>query len=211
VRCPRKRVKSNHPEAAPSGKGGGLDQSKLGWLAYAPCVRHPHAAQAFVHGTGSNEPSLLGMAQELQRQNAQLASGNLQGMEEMLLAQANTLDTVFTALLRKAAGSPLLPQMEGYMRLALKAQAQARATVETLAEIKNPAPVAFVRQANIGQAVQVNNGPQPPAREIGIEQNELSGAGHVLRADQRTPAIAGKVNSPMETVAALDRAKDATG
>jgi len=146
------------------------------------------------------------MAQELQRQNVQLASGNLQGMEEMLLAQANTLDTVFTALLRKAAGAPLLPQMEGYMRLALKAQAQARATVETLAEIKNPAPVAFVRQANIGQAVQVNNGPQP-ARERGIEQNELSGGDYVLRADRRTPAVAGKIDSPVETVGALNGTK----
>jgi hypothetical protein len=33
--------------------------------------------------------------------------------------------------------------------LALKAQSQCRATLETLAAIKNPQPVAFVRQANI--------------------------------------------------------------
>jgi hypothetical protein len=35
-----------------------------------------------------------------------------------------------------------------YLRLGLKAQSQCRATLETLAAIKNPRPVAFVQQAN---------------------------------------------------------------
>jgi hypothetical protein len=39
-----------------------------------------------------------------------------------------------------------------------KPQAQCRATIEALAEIKNPRPVAFVKQANIAQGPQqVNN------------------------------------------------------
>ena len=40
-----------------------------------------------------------------------------------------------------------LPAAETYMRLALKAQSQCRATLETLANIKNP-PTVFARQAN---------------------------------------------------------------
>ena len=48
---------------------------------------------------------------------------------------------------------------ETYVRLALKAQAQCRATLETLATIKNP-PVVYARQANIAAGrQQVNNGP----------------------------------------------------
>jgi len=48
---------------------------------------------------------------------------------------------------------------EIYLRLALKAQAQCRTTVETLVEMKNPRPVAFVSQANISNGPQqVNNG-----------------------------------------------------
>jgi len=35
--------------------------------------------------------------------------------------------------------------------LALKAQAQCRATLQTLAEIKNPHPVAFVKQGEHSQ------------------------------------------------------------
>ena len=47
--------------------------------------------------------------------------------------------------------------LDRYMRLALKAQGQCRATLETLATIKNP-PVVFARQANIAQGPQqVNN------------------------------------------------------
>ena len=42
-----------------------------------------------------------------------------------------------------------LQAAETYMRLALKSQSQCRTTVETLAEIKNPRQVAFVKQANI--------------------------------------------------------------
>jgi len=56
-----------------------------------------------------------------------------------------------------------LEAADKYLRLALKAQGQCRATLETLAAIKNP-PVVFARQANIAHGPQqVNNGP-PPAR-----------------------------------------------
>ena len=52
-----------------------------------------------------------------------------------------------------------LATTESYLRLALKAQAQSRATVEALAEMKNPHPVSFVKQANIAHGnQQVNNG-----------------------------------------------------
>jgi hypothetical protein len=44
------------------------------------------------------------------------------------------------------------------MRLALKAQSQCRATLETAAAMKNSQPVAFVRQANVAHGPQqVNN------------------------------------------------------
>src|SRR5262249_46188418 len=47
----------------------------------------------------------------------------------------------------------------------LKAQAQCRAALETLVDMKNPAPFAYVRQANIAHGPQqVNNAP-PPAAE----------------------------------------------
>jgi hypothetical protein len=53
------------------------------------------------------------------------------------------------------------------MRLALKAQSQCRATIETLAEIKNPQPVAFVQQADVAHGPQqINNGPTAPCGSL---------------------------------------------
>ena len=76
----------------------------------------------------------------------------------------------------------------GNLTLALKAQAQCRSTLEALAEIKNPRPVQFVKQANMTTGPQqVNNayagtpshsGIQSSAGNIQSEQNKLLESGH---------------------------------
>ena len=84
-------------------------------------------------------------------------SGDLRETEALLTAQAVTLNAMFTHLANLAASTEYLDKLDRYLRLALKAQGQCRATLETLATIKNP-PVVFARQANIAQAPQqVNN------------------------------------------------------
>jgi hypothetical protein len=108
---------------------------------------------------------LTALVEELSAQTAAVHSGNMRGVEEMLLAQAHTLQALFHELARRAGLNmgEYINAAETYMRLALKAQSQCRATLETLAVIKNPAPVTFVRQANVAHGPQqVNNGVQPP-------------------------------------------------
>lgn len=78
--------------------------------------------------------------------------GDLGGAEAMLMAQAISLNAIFVKLARRANACELLEQFQVNLRLALKAQGQCRATIETLALMKNP-PV-FAQQANIA------NGPQ---------------------------------------------------
>ena len=90
-------------------------------------------------------------------------------------------DAIFNELARRAAlNMAEYPNAtEIYLRLALKAQSQCRATLETLAAIKNP-PIVYARQANVTTGPQqVNNGMPVPsrAREIEIEQSKQSG-GH---------------------------------
>ena len=91
-------------------------------------------------------------------------AGNLSRVEGMLYAQAQALQAMFSNMARRATSQEYLKQWEAYMRMAMKAQAQCRMTLETLAAIKNP-PVVFARQANINQGgqQQVNNGPAPDA------------------------------------------------
>lgn len=85
--------------------------------------------------------------------------GDLRHAETTLTAQAATLDAIFNEMARRAALNigEYMDATERYMRLALKAQGQCRATLETLAAIKNP-PVIFAKQANIAHGPQqVNN------------------------------------------------------
>ena len=146
------------------------------------------------------------------RQQCDLAiDGNLGRTEALLITQAHTLNAIFNDLARKAAKSEYLNQMESYLRLGLKAQGQCRATLETLAAIKNPQPVAFVRQANIAHGPQqVNNSAteDPRTRQIGNQQDKLFEVENGKRLESGTAGAAIGANSSLATVGALHRPKD---
>ncbi len=87
-------------------------------------------------------------------------SGDLSNAEAMLAAQAAVLNAIFGELARRSAlnTGTYLSAAERYMRLALKAQTQCRATLETLSRLKNPSTV-YTTQANFSAGhQQVNNG-----------------------------------------------------
>jgi hypothetical protein len=95
---------------------------------------------------------------------------------------------------------------EKYMRLALKAQAQCRATIETIATLKNP-PVVFARQANISAGPQqVNNGPATRAEVSSNRPNELLEQSHEPRMDPGAPRQAGSSDPALVPVEASHRA-----
>lgn len=107
-------------------------------------------------------------------------SGDLTGIEAMLVSQALSLQTVFSSLARKAIAQEYLQHYQTHMNLALRAQAQSRATLEALIELKQPRHAAtFVKQANIAHGhQQVNNGvtsadPSPAQEPEVLEQTKL--------------------------------------
>jgi hypothetical protein len=126
----------------------------------------------------------------------------------MLMIQAHTLDAIFNNLAQRAASAKLLSQLEQYMRLALKAQSQCRATLESLAAIKNP-PIVYAKQANIANGPQqINNGIQPQrARENEIEQTQLSGDAYELLPDTQKSANAYRVSPTLDALEVVQRAK----
>lgn len=145
---------------------------------------------------------------ELRRQTAALNSGDLTRAEDMLLAQAHTLDGLFAQLASRAMRSQQRDGLESYMRLALKAQNQARTTLQPLAELKAPRQVAFVQQANIGNQVQVNNGTtRQPARmrKSAKAPNELLEVIHGERLDTRATGAAGRTDPAVAAVEAEHR------
>jgi hypothetical protein len=81
--------------------------------------------------------------------------------------------------------------------------------LETLGKIKNPQPIAFVRQANISNGhQQVNNGDATLVRENISPPNELLEGQNGTRMDTRASCSAIASNSELETVGSIHRAKD---
>ena len=159
------------------------------------------------------EMSINTLVDDLVKQCELVGDGDLGRAEALLTTQAHTLDAIFHNLARRAA--PNVGEhpnaAETYLRLALKAQSQCRATLETLAAMKNPQPVAFVRQANIAHGPQqVNNGSASVAGDFharGTEnrQNKLLEEPYGLPLDHGTAEAASRVDTDLETVAPINR------
>jgi len=160
--------------------------------------------------------------------------GDLSNLENMLVGQATALQTMFTSLAQRAASQEYLKQYQTYTVLALKAQAQSRATISALADLKYPKQAAtFVNQANISSGhQQVNNGSssgqtdistqtsahqkpgfseqytqvQASAGDFQTAPNKLLEAQDAKRLDIGAQAAAGRANQGLETVGAVHRA-----
>lgn len=168
------------------------------------------------YNKGFGEMSISTLVDDLGKQCKLASDGDLARTEALLIAQAHTLDAIFNNLSRRAALNmgEYMNAAEAYMRLALKAQTQCRATLETLATIKNPQSVAFVRQANIAHGPQqVNNAPPPPAeaspsRESENQPDKLLEHRHGERLDFGTAGATSGADWQMETVGAIHRPQD---
>lgn len=166
------------------------------------------AAHRFASVVGDQDPQLLVV--EMTDRIKAVTSGDMREPERMLMGQAMALQTIFTNLANRAAlNMGEYPQtVERYMRLALKAQSQCRATLETLATIKNP-PMIFAKQANVTTGPQqINNGVAAPSRveENETEQSKLLEADNGQRLDAGTTVTAGGIDPAMATVGKLDGA-----
>lgn len=84
-------------------------------------------------------------------------AGDTKAVERMLLAQSVVLQSMFTHYMTRASRTDMLPKLQAFAELALKAQNQCRRTLATLAEIRNPRRAMFVKQVNNAVNQQVNN------------------------------------------------------
>ncbi len=160
-------------------------------------------------GKDIDVPSIM---DQLRDQGAVVNRGDLSQAEAMLMNQATALQSLFSRLAERSLGCTGLAQFEADMRLALRAQAQCRATLETLSTIKNP-PVIFAKQANVTSGPQqINNGMATTrTQENGIEQSKLLEAQHGNYLDTRATGEASGGNQTLEAVGAIDRAKVGRG
>ena len=152
--------------------------------------------------------TLESLTHELAAQCAEVSKGNLARPEAMLMAQAHTLDALFGDLTRLAYNNlNSFDVADRLYRLAFKAQSQARATVETLAAMKNP-PMVFAKQANLTSGPQqINNG---LAREIpAAVPNKLLEQTNDDRLDPITAGSSVGSDPEMAALETLDRPQNA--
>jgi hypothetical protein len=156
---------------------------------------------------------------------AAVKAGDMSHAESLLLAQALTLDSVFGDLARRARTvmSSDIDRAEQLLRLALRAQAQSRATLDTLIAAKSP-PVVYAHQANVAQGNQLVNtgtlvtvGASNPQSTMGAAHQQplcaitppnklLEGSSDAIMLDARAPGQAVSGDKGLAPVGSFHRA-----
>ncbi len=176
-------------------------------VALRPSVNSAVVVAAYSREFGEHDIAVL-TAELSQAIGRVVDKGDRGGMEGMLVGQASALQAIFVNLAGRAANAQYMPQLETYLRLAMKAQNQCRMTLETLAALKNP-PVVYARQANIANGPQqVNNGVVPAAPTFANPQNEQLEAQYGERLDFGAARQTGIGDPTVATVGAVYRAED---
>ena len=161
---------------------------------------------------GDQKPDLTELLASIEAIGAKVAEGDRADLERMLASQAITLNTAFASLISHTLRCKLVANFETCARLALRAQAQSRAAIETFAQMKMP--TVFARQANIANGhQQVNNvmGGEPSrAGAVEAAPNKLLEA-HGERLDTGTATEASRGDPEVVPVAILHRPADRTG
>jgi hypothetical protein len=147
---------------------------------------------------------------QLEEQGLAVNRGDMSKAEAMLMNQATALQSLFARLTEKAMGSECVSSYEAYLRLALRAQSQSRATLEALSAIKNP-PFIYAKQLNQTTGPQqINNtaSSRKRTRKSENQQTQLSEDTNELYPHTRTSGVTRPADPTMEAVGKVDRSKD---
>ena len=168
--------------------------------------------QSNIIGDGADIDALVDL---LRASMDKSAAGDLSGLEAMLIGQATALQTIFVSLAKRAHHQQYQRHLEAFLGLALKAQAQSRATIQAVIDLKFPRQATFVNQANIAHGPQqVNNGQSIGGDNVRALENQteqievLEGLAHGGKeVDTRATAEAARGNPAVEALAASHRPK----
>lgn len=142
-------------EQAPEETGGQAVARKM----LGPVLKNAIAASAFsekAFGDQVEKPGLNDYVGQVKSEANKAADGDIAIVSRMLVSQAIALDSMFAELARRTAANmgQHLGATESYARLALKAQGNCRATLETLAKLHQPAKEQIVRHIHVNQGGQ---------------------------------------------------------
>jgi hypothetical protein len=198
---------------------GETEAQGMGRVLVDPAVNAACALQSY-QGFMGEDISMMATIETIQRTTDRIKGGDLSDLEAMLVSQAMALQTMFTNLARRAQVQQAQRNLEAFLALGLKAQAQSRATISALVDLKYPRQATFVKQANIAHgAQQVNNGmrnesPDQSARARARTGDKQSAQNELLedatdarkKLDTRATPAASRTDSKLAPVAAVNRA-----
>ena len=160
-----KKANSDNKSNAPTPLDITVEKDETNRQAVCRKITGPFTRHAFVTGEAcerllasfdaADKPGLTEFAWSIKERADKAASGDLGDVSGLFMAQAMSLDSIFTEYARIALVnvSSNVDASERYMRLALKAQANSRATLEALAKLHQP------REQTV-KHVHVNSGAQ---------------------------------------------------
>lgn len=138
----------------PDSVSGSTEEEKHANLGLSPEFKAAVTAHAYAPLIG--EQSLGMVFQRIGELSTRSVKDNSKDLEYMLTSQAIALDSIFNRMAVQAQASigkhPKV--VDTYLRLALKAQSQCRATAEALAVLKSPRQ--YINQTNVAGAMQIN-------------------------------------------------------
>lgn len=210
---------------------GKTEEQAVAEVALNPAVNAATVVDAYQGNIMGDDVDTDALVATLRASMDKSAAGDLSGLEAMLIGQATALQTIFVSLAKRAHHQQYQRHLEAFLGLALKAQAQSRATIQAVIDLKFPRQATFVKQANIAHGPQqVNNGIQHVSSETQqnysrperalralenqTEQNELLEVGTHARSthtsthmDARATAAAARGNPAVEALATSHRPK----
>ena len=186
-------------------------------MALQPSVNAAAVIQSYTGAMFGKEPDINVLIDGLRDSFKTVKDGDLSSLEAMLVGQATALQSLFTSLARRAQSQHSQRHLEAFLGLALKAQAQSRATIQAVVELKYPRQVAFVKQANISHGPQhINNGlskakdgpshaEENPLRQNKLLEDQRNGRTYLDTGATTKP---GRSHPALEAVEAIHRTKD---
>ncbi|WP_158241528.1 hypothetical protein [Novosphingobium sp. TH158] len=156
----KNKARTEGKAAVVEGYTGESEAETMARVFTGPTIRHGSVASSFIgkmFGQLPGQPQFDDYGRAIATRTDKAKSGDLAAASEMLMAQAISLDAMFTELARRCAMNmgDYIHASERYGRLALKAQSNCRATLEALAKLHQPR-IQTVRHVHVnegGQAV----------------------------------------------------------
>lgn len=190
------------------------DRTSLARITLAPVYQAIETVKMISNNgmNGITGAGLTELVDQLESLVADASAGDTEQIDAILISQAQTLDALFNHLTRRSVMNmdQYFEAANTYMKLALRAQANCRVTLECFANLKKP----LVKQTNIAHGPQQVNIHSSDGKESNDHAENEKPRNKLLEKKERekwldggSPQEAVGADTDLETVGEIDRAK----